>query len=324
MELAQLEAFLAAAERGSFRRAAEALFLSQPSLSARVHTLEAELGVPLFHRMGRGVRLTEMGKAFRPYTERAIEALRQGREVVDTARDASGGVLQIASARAIGTYTLPSILDRFRQEYPSIKVHINVGRSSNVLQMVADEEVQVGLSRMLTDQDVVTIHLYDEDICLATGPQHPFAVRGEASIYEVAQEPLILYDRDSSYFVLIGQVCREAGISPRVEMTLDSIEATKHMVELGMGISFLPRSSVRHELERGSLCLIPLKEGHSVSLPTAAMVRRAQHYSPVVMAFLRILQEMYGADISSVEGKQAAEDAGIPPGAVEVSAREGV
>ncbi len=324
MELAQLEAFLAAAERGSFRRAAEALFLSQPSLSARVHTLEAELGVPLFHRMGRGVRLTEMGKAFRPYTERAIEALRQGREVVDTARDASGGVLQIASARAIGTYTLPSILDRFRQEYPSIKVHINVGRSSNVLQMVADEEVQVGLSRMLTDQDVVTIHLYDEDICLATGPQHPFAVRGEASIYEVAQEPLILYDRDSSYFVLIGQVCREAGISPRVEMTLDSIEATKHMVELGMGISFLPRSSVRHELERGSLCLIPLKEGHSVSLPTAAMVRRAQHYSPVVMAFLRILQEMYGADISSVEGKQAAEDAGISPGAVEVSARDGV
>ena len=324
MELAQLEAFLAAAERGSFRRAAEALFLSQPSLSARVHALEVELGVPLFHRMGRGVRLTEMGKAFRPYTERAIETLRQGREVVDTARDASGGVLQIASARAIGTYTLPSILDKFRQEYPSIKVHINVGRSSNVLQMVADEEVQVGLSRMLTDQDVVTIHLYDEDICLATGPQHPFAVRGEASIYEVAQEPLILYDRDSSYFVLIGQVCREAGISPRVEMTLDSIEATKHMVELGMGISFLPRSSVRHELERGSLRLIPLKEGHSVSLPTAAIVRRAQHYSPVVVAFLRILKEMYGADISSVEGTQASEDAGISPHSVEVAARDGV
>ena len=215
MELRQLEAFLAAAERGSFRRAAEALFLSQPSLSARVHALEQELGVPLFHRMGRGVRLTEMGKAFRPYTERAIEALRQGRDVIDTTLDASGGVLQIASARAIGTYTLPSMLERFRQQYPSIKVHINIGRSSNVLQMVVEEEVQVGLSRMLTHPDVVTIHLYDEDICLATSPQHPIAIRGEASIYEVALEPLILYDRDSSYFVLIDQVCREAGISPR-------------------------------------------------------------------------------------------------------------
>lgn len=301
MELSQLEAFLAAAERGSFRRAAEALFLSQPSLSARVHALEAELGVALFHRMGRGVRLTEMGKAFLPYTERAMEALRQGREVLDMTLDASGGVLNIASARVIGTYTLPSILARFRQEYPSIKVHINMGRSSNVIQMVVDEEVELGLSRVLTHPDIVTLHLYDEDICLATSPDHPFAIRGEASIYEVAREPLILYDRDSSYFVLIGQVCREAGISPRVEMTLDSVEATKHVVELGMGISFLPRSGVRHELERGSLCLIPLMEEHSVLLPTAVMVRRAQHYSPPVLAFLSILREMYGADLSLLD-----------------------
>ena len=308
MELTQLEAFLAAAERGSFRRAAEALHLSQPSLSARVHALEDELGVPLFHRMGRGVRLTEMGKAFRPYTERAMEALRQGRDVIETTRDASKGVLYMASARAIGTYTLPAILERFRQQYPSIKVHINIGRSSNVLQMVAAEEVQLGLARVLTHPDVVTIQLYDEDICLATSPKHPFAIRGEASIYEVAREPLILYDRESSYFVLINQVCREAGITPRVEMTLDSIEATKHLVELGMGISFLPRSGVRHELERGSLCLIPLKEGHLVSLPTAVMVRRAQHYSPTVLAFLNVLHDMYDADISLLGGNEISEE----------------
>ena len=300
------------------------MHLSQPSLSARVHALEEELGVPLFHRMGRGVRLTEMGKASRPYTERAMEALRQGRDVIDTTRDTSGGVLYMASARAIGTYTLPAILERFRQLYPSIKVHINIGRSSNVLQMVADEEVQLGLARVLTHPDVVTMHLYDELICPATSPDHPFAIRGQASIYEVAREPLILYDRESSYFVLIGQVCREAGISPRVEMNLDSIEATKHLVELGMGISFLPRSGVRHELERGSLCLIPLKEGHLVSLPTAVMVRRAQHYSPAVLAFLDVLQDMYNADISLLDGKENAENPGPIYAPVEVLAKEGV
>ena len=321
MELTQLEAFLAAAERGSFRRAAEALFLSQPSLSARVHTLETELGVPLFHRMGRGVRLTEMGRAFRPYTERAIEALRQGREVIETTRGVSGGVLQIASARAIGTYTLPTILDRFRRQYPGIKVHISIGRSSDVLRMVADEEVHVGLCRVLTDPDVVTTHLYDEDICLVTAPGHPFAVSGEASIYDVAREPLILYDRDSSYFVLIGQVCREAGITPRVEMTLDSIEATKHMVELGIGISFLPRSSVRHELERGSVCLVPLREGYSVSLPTAVMVRRAQHYSAGVLAFLQVVQEMYGIPIPLLEEADSQAPPGIPAEGVDSAHR---
>ena len=302
MELTQLRAFLAAAERGSFRRAAEALYLTQPSLSARVHNLEEELGVSLFHRMGRGVRLTEMGRAFLPFAERAMEALRQGRDVIDSARDASGGVLNMASARAIGTYTLPSILERFRHRYPNIKVHINIGRSSDVLQMVVEEEAQLGLARALTDPDVVTMRLYDEEIALATSPDHPFAVRGEASIYEVAQEPLILYDRESSYFVLINQVCRAAGISPRVEMTLDSIEATKHLVELGMGVSFLPRSGVRHELERGSLCLIPLTEGHQVSLPTAVMVRRAQRYSPAVLAFMDVLTEMYGLDTALLEG----------------------
>ena len=183
--------------RGSFRRAAEALYLTQPSLSARVHALEEELGVLLFHRMGRGVRLTEMGRAFLPFAERAMEALRQGRDVIDSARDASGGVLNMASARAIGTYTLPSILEKFRFRYPNIKVHINIGRSSDVLQMVVNEEVQLGLARALTDPDVVTFRLYDEEIALATSPDHPFAVRGEASIYEVAQEPLILYDRES-------------------------------------------------------------------------------------------------------------------------------
>ena len=254
MQLTQLEAFLAAAERGSFRRAAEALFLSQPSLSARVHALETELGVPLFHRMGRGVRLTEMGRAFRPYTERAIDALRQGREVIETTRGVTGGVLQIASARAIGTYTLPTILDRFRRQYPGIKVHISIGRSSDVLRMVAHEEVHVGLCRVLTDPDVVTTHLYDEDICLVTAPGHPFAVSGEASIYDVAREPLILYDRDSSYFVLIGQVCREAGITPRVEMTLDSIEATKHMVELGIW-DFVPAQEQRAPRAGAGQCL---------------------------------------------------------------------
>ena len=310
MELAQLRGFLEAAERGSFRRAAEALQLTQPSLSARVQSLEEELGATLFHRTGRGVRLTEMGRAFMPFAERAMEALRQGRDVIENARDASGGVLNMASARAIGTYTLPSILERFRLRYPNIKVHISIGRSSDVLQMVVNEEVQLGLARALTDPDVVSMRLYDEEIALATSPDHPFAQQGIASIYDVAQEPLILYDRESSYFVLINQVCRAAGISPRVEMTLDSIEATKHLVELGMGVSFLPRSSVRHELERGSLCLIPLAEGHQVSLPTSAIVRRAQHYSPAVLAFMDVLREMYGLNTSLLDGMGAPAENG--------------
>ena len=297
MELIHLEAFLAAADTGSFRRPGEMLFLSQPSVSARVKSLENELGVPLFHRMGRGVRLTDMAKTFLPYAERCMDAIKKGKDIIDAEKNVTGGVLNIASARIIGTYWLPFIVHKFTSKYPNINVHINMGRSSDVLDMVLNEEAQVGIGRELTHPDIITMHLYNEDVMLATSPTHPFAIKGEASIYEIAREPLILYDRDSSYFVLISQVCREAGISPRVEMTLDSVEATKHMIELGMGISFLPRVAVKGEVERGSLKLIPLQGGHLVSLPTAVMLRESQHYSPTVLAFLNVLKDFHDLDL---------------------------
>lgn len=300
MEFIQLEAFLEATERGSFRRAAEFLELSQPSVSARIQSLEKELGVPLFHRMGRGVRLTDAAKAFKPYAERCMDSLRQGKNIVQSAMNLEGGTLHIASARVTGTYSLPSIVHKFRLQHPNVNVHINIGRSSDVLQMVLNEEAQLGLGRELTHPDVITMHLYDEDVCLATSPDHPFALKGEASIFEVAREPLILYDRDSSYFVLISQVCRESGILPRVEMTLDSVEATKHFVELGMGISFLPRVAVSAELERGSLSLIPLQGGHLVSLPTALTIKRAQHYSSAVLSFVDVLKDFHDFDLSEL------------------------
>lgn len=297
MELAQLEAFLEATDQGSFRRAAQALFLTQPSVSARIQSLEDELGVPLFHRWARGVRLTDMGTAFQPFARRCLESLRQGREVLESARHASAGVLTMATARAIGTYVLPGILQQFRQLNPGINPHIRVGRSTEVLQMVVNEEVQLGLGRLLNHPDVDAIHLYNEEIVLVTHPSHPFASRGEADLHQVAQEPLILYDPGSSYFVLINQVCRAAGITPRVVMNLDSIEATKHMVELGMGISFLPRSGVRQSLENGSLSIISLGLAQKVVLPTCLLIRRAQHYSPSVVAFLKLIRDIYGVQL---------------------------
>ena len=117
---------------------------------------------------------------------------------------------------------------------------------------------------------------------------------------EVAQEPLILYDPGdpgSSYFTFMNKLCREAGVTPKVEMNLDSVEAVKNMVELGLGISFLPRSGVRQSLENGSLVIIPLAEQQQVLLPTYVLVRKGQHYSPTVLAFLGLLQKIYNVNI---------------------------
>ena len=293
MEIGQLEAFLHVAQYRSFTRAAKALELTQPSLSARMLTLEREIGEPLFHRMGRGVRLTDTGRAFLPYVQRAMETLKDAQDALNASHHVSVGKLQVGSARAICAYVLPGVLETFRQSYPGIDVAIKAGRSSDVLEMVLAEEVQVGLTRSIIHPDIEVRHLYDEHVVLVTHPSHPFATAGEASIYDVAHQPLIMYDRESSYFVLINRVVREAGIVPNVQMNLDSIEATKRMIERGLGISFLPRNSLRRELELGTLETVPIKEGYDVVLPTSVMVRKAHSHGTIVQAFLDLLFQIY-------------------------------
>ena len=300
MDFPQLEAFLEAANRGSFRRAADALYLSQPSVSARVQALEDEVGVALFHRTARGVRLTDMGRTFLPFAQRSMDTLRRGKEVLESVRQTSTGILNMATARVIGTYVLPETLHKFHQLHPDANLHIKVGGSSEVLQMVVNEEVQLGLARFMQHPDVDALHLYDEEAVLVVHPEHPFARTGAAAMAQVAQEPLIVYDPGdpgSSYFQFINRVCRDAGVTPKVEMNLDSVEAAKNMVQLGLGISFLPRSGVRQELDSGSLSLIALAGTPVVLLPTYVLLRRSQQHGPVVVAFLKLLQETYGVTI---------------------------
>ncbi|SVB14795.1 uncharacterized protein METZ01_LOCUS167649 [marine metagenome] len=300
MEFSQLEAFLEAANRGSFRRAADALYLSQPSVSARVQTLESEVGVALFHRTARGVRLTDMGRTFLPFAQRSIETLRRGREVLESVRQTSAGILNMATARVIGTYVLPETLQKFQQLYPNANLHIKVGGSSDVLQMVVDEEVQLGLARFMQHPDVDALHLYDEEAVLVVHPGHPFTKTRVAAMSQVAQEPLIVYDPGdpgSSYFQFINRVCRDAGVTAKVEMNLDSVEAAKNMVRLGLGVSFLPRSAVRREVEFESLTLIDLAEVPPVMLPTYLLLRRGQEIGPTARSFLKLLQETYNVEI---------------------------
>ena len=300
MEFSQLEAFLEAANRGSFRRAADALYLSQPSVSARVQTLESEVGVALFHRTARGVRLTDMGRTFLPFAQRSMETLRRGREVLESVRQTSAGILNMATARVIGTYVLPETLQKFQQLYPDANLHIKVGGSSDVLQMVVDEEVQLGLARFMQHPDVDALHLYDEEAVLVVHPGHSFTKTRVAAMSQVAQEPLIVYDPGdpgSSYFQFINRVCRDAGVTAKVEMNLDSVEAAKNMVRLGLGVSFLPRSAVRREVEFESLTLIDLAEVPPVLLPTYLLLRRGQEIGPTARSFLKLLQETYNVEI---------------------------
>src|SRR5438067_3391110 len=131
MQLAQVESFLEVARRGSVSRAAEALFVTQPSLTARLLALENELGEQLFVRSRQGMRLTDAGRALLPHAERALRAVRDGRQAVLESHSGGGGQLLIAAAPAVSTYILPPLLEQFAATYPRVDVAVRTGHSED-------------------------------------------------------------------------------------------------------------------------------------------------------------------------------------------------
>jgi DNA-binding transcriptional LysR family regulator len=297
MELSQVEAFLEVARQRSFTRAAKSLYLTQPTISSRIQTLEKELGCYLFERRSRGVTLTDEGRAFLPYAERTVQSLRDGREALVNSREVTGGRLSIGAARNICAYVLPSILETFRTRYPRVDLNIKTGRSSDVLEMLLNDEVQVGFGRTLIHREITSVHLYDEEIALFVHPKHQFAAAQGVTLYDVGREPLILYDPGSTYYVIINKVCQEAGIAPRVTMQLDSIEATKKMIEQGLGVSLLPVNAVQREIDTHTLVQVPILQNEKITLPTSVMFRRTKTPNGIMIAYLRLLEELYGRTI---------------------------
>lgn len=297
MDFGQVEAFVQVSAHSSFSRAAEVLQLTQPSITARIQSLEREVGEELFERGGRGVRMTDAGLAFLPYAERILRTLVEGRDAIDEVRNVQLGSLQLGSALTVSTYVLPHILHTFRSQYSGIDVSIRTGRSEQVLSMIQSDEVQVGIVRSLSHPDIETIHLYDDEIVLSVNPDHPFAASGTATVEDAASEPIVLFDRGSSYFGLIHGFFRQAGVVPNVSMELDSLEATKRMVEEGLGVALVPLVTIERELETGMLVKIEIVDAPPLKRPISLIYKKHRKRPRTVQAFIDTLAEIYALSL---------------------------
>ncbi len=287
-QLGQIQAFAEVARHGTVSRAAEALFVSQPALTARIQGLERTLGGELFIRGRHGSRLTEAGTAFLPYVERALATLQRGREAVAEVTSGSGGRLTIGAAPAVSTYVLPSMLHRFQSDHPGVRLSVRSGHSEDVLEMVLREEVEVGLMRPIHHAEVISSLLYEDELVLVVHHGHPFASSGRIRMERMASEYLILFDRTSSYHELTSAVFRQAGIAPRGYLEVDNIDAAKRMVEQRLGIALLPRTSIQAEIGTGRL--FPVEITDMVPLRRQIVVARRRNggeMSPAAAAFLR-------------------------------------
>src|SRR6202022_3176001 len=287
MLLVHIEGFLEVARLNSVSRAAETLYVTQPTLTARLHALERELGERLFVRARHGMRLTEAGRAFMPYAERAVRALREGRRAIDELESGSAGQLQVAAAPAVSTYILPAILESFVTAHPRVEVAVRTGHSEDVLRMVLSDQAQIGLGRALRHPEIQLRPFYEEELVLVVAPDHPFAGQGRVTMAEVSSEQLIMFDRTSSYYEITHAAFLSAGVSLRGMMELDNIEAAKKMVERGLGVGLLPGTAVGRGVAAGRVPRAELSDGAPMRRSIVAMRRRdAGEPSGVVEAFL--------------------------------------
>jgi DNA-binding transcriptional LysR family regulator len=284
----QLECFLAVARLGNVSRAAEEMFLTQPTLTARLKALEEEVGDQLFVRTSRGMRLTEAGREFVPYAERCVGSFEEGRRHLAELREASGGRLVLGASPGVGTYALPGLLERFAAAYPKVSVSVRTGHSENILEMTLREEVQLGLTRAMRHPEIESLHLYEDELVLVVDPGHRFTKKGSANLAEIGEEQLIFFDHDSSYFEQTHALFRNAGIRELRTMEVDNIEAAKRMVEHRLGVAFLPRTAVVRSVSAGNLSLISVEENPAMSRSIVALKRRDVPSSGPVAAFLEV------------------------------------
>jgi DNA-binding transcriptional LysR family regulator len=292
MKIEHLETLVEVARYGNVTRAAEALYLSQPSVSSRLQALEAELGEQLLVRTPRGVRLTDAGREFLPYAERTVRAFRDGQGAMSALRQVQAGRLVLGAAPAVSTYFLPTVLKRFAGLHPGVSISVRTGHSEDILGMVLADQVQIGLVRSVQHPEIEVQPCYEDQLVLVVNPGHPFQARGEVSLKEVAREGLVLFDRTSSYYELTRALFLDSGIVPATVMELDNIEAAKKMVEQGMGLALLPRVAVTREVALGTMAPVTITDAPTIHRPVVAIYRRGPGLGGPGRAFLDLIREL--------------------------------
>lgn len=290
MEIDQLETFLAVGTYGGFHKAAAALRISQPAVSARIRALENSLGVKLFARVGGTLSVSAAGKALRPHAAQLLRDVSRARQAVHELQPSARGTLSVAAALSVCTYFLPDVMKDYQAANPKVMVSLRSGTSVQVLKMVLDGEAEVGVARSLNHPEVETITLRDDPLILVGHPKHPAAQRRRVRLEDVETMPLIFFDRGSSDWTLTQSLFRRVGQLPNTVLEVETIEAAKRMVERKLGLSFLPQIAVIHELRKGKLVAVEITDAEVLQRNLDVIYPRHRALSRDALKLLEVLQ----------------------------------
>ena len=265
--LDQLRILKAIATEGSFKRAADSLYVSQPAVSLQVQNLEKQLSVPLFDRGGRRAQLTEAGHLLLSYGERIIALCQETCRAIEDLQNLQGGTLIVGASQTTGTYLLPRMIGLFRQKYPDVSVQLQVHSTRRTSWGVANGQVDlaiIGGEVPAELQDTLKIVPYAEDeLALILPVFHSLAQVETIQKEDLYKLHFITLDSQSTIRKVIDKVLTRHEIDPKrlkVEMELNSIEAIKNAVQSGLGASFVSTTAIEKELQMGVLHSAKIKD----------------------------------------------------------------
>lgn len=291
--LDQLRILKAIAAEGSFKRAADTLYVSQPAVSLQVQNLEKQLNVPLFDRGGRKAQLTEAGHLLLSYGEKIITLCQETCRAIEDLQNLQGGTLIVGASQTTGTYLLPRMIGLFRQRYPDVAVQLQVHSTRRTSWGVANGQVDlaiIGGEVPAELQEVLKVIPYAEDeLALILPVDHPLAKAPTIQKEDLYRLNFISLDSQSTIRKVIDKVLTRCDIDTKrlkIEMELNSIEAIKNAVQSGLGAAFVSITAIEKELQMGGIYVASIKE-IEVRRTLSVIINPNRYRSKAAEAFIK-------------------------------------
>lgn len=295
MDTEQLRVFVAIAREGGFTRAARALQVPQPTVSARMRALEGAVGGLLFVRGGRRIGLTERGEAFLPYAERALRVLAEGVEVARLAEAGERGRVTVGVMESLAAIPLAPTVARILADHPAVELRVESGHSEQIAGMLRDGTVRLGLiTAPFLDADLVALVRLREPLVLVAGASHPLARLGPVALAEAvrAARPFLWVPWNREVVALRERLREEAGGEEAGgEEAEVPIGTLRELLLRGTGAGYLTRALVTADLDAGRLAEVEVTDGPTLTRDSALVApKRAAEPPAAVRAFADALR----------------------------------
>ncbi len=289
MEVRQLQTFCILAEELNFTRTAERVHTVQSNVTSQIKSLEAEVGAPLFDRLGKRVVLTEAGRRLRPYAERALAAMDQGHRAVKFGTEPAGP-LHIGTPESVLTYRLPEVLKLFRKRYPKVNLFFQPDSQERLADALETGKLDlaISMSRRFGGPQLSAISMRTEDIYLFSTPDHPLSKGKKVYPKDLTNQTLLLTETGCGYRMMLEMQLASAQVRPESITEFSSVEAIKQCVAAGMGIGFLPEMVIAGGLKKKQFAILNFQAA-KMSIETSIVWHKDRWVSPAMQAFLDVV-----------------------------------